>query len=508
MGNRFERVLLVAAVCASVLGAVMPSIAVAAPTATSLASSAWPMLGHDLRHTFTSSVAGPETSMRKWEYSTGDYETLPPVIAEDGTIYVAGYMRLYALNPDGTLKWRHTGKGRLVGSPALGSDGTIYIGSTDGDLYAIDPNGVEKWAFETALPVVTCPAIAADGTIYVGSYDGHFYAVNPDGTKKWDFMTRGQITSSAAIDASGTIYFGSADGSLYAIDATGAQKWTFSTAGPVSGSPIIGGDGTIFFGGGDGHFYALTPQGVRKWDAITGGGSYGYPFPYPGPIYIGYGAASVSGAATATPGVLTVVDKSGKLVALTPDGTKLWSFSDPNVYFYGGGSTAMDANGVVYAGTRNGRLFAISAGGTKKWSTLVDTSTYGGYYTVSAPAIGADGTLYVTAGGKVVAIGGTPTSVSIAVNRSRLYLRKSVTLSGAVTPGLAGDRFAIDLRLPGSTRWSYASTRLASTAVGGRASWSYVYTPRKRGFYYFRARFLGDAVNASSISPSARVRVQ
>lgn len=507
MSKRFVPVLLFAALCAWGSSAAVPATGVAAPAATSLASSAWPMLGHDLRHTFTSPVAGPETAMRKWEFSTGDYGSLAPVLAVDGTIYVAGYARLYAINPDGTLKWRHTGTGALVGGPAVGSDGTVYIGSTNGNLYAIDPSGEEKWVFETGLPVVTCPAIALDGTIYLGSYDGHFYAVNPDGTKKWDYMTRGQIASSAAIDASGTIYFGSGDGSLYAIDATGAKKWAFSIAGSVAGAPIVGSDGTIYFGGSDGHFYALTPEGTRKWDVITGGGYYGYPYPYSIPVDVGSAASPVSAAVTAPPRLLMVVDKAGKLVALGLDGTKLWSFSETGVYFYRGASTAIDANGVVYVGSGNGRLVAIGPDGVKKWSTAVDTSAYGAYNAVSAPAIGSDGTLYVTEAGKLVAIGGTRTSVSIAVNRSRVYLRKSVTLSGAVTPGLAGDRFEVDLRLPGSSRWSYASTRLASSATGGRATWSYVYTPRKRGFYYFRVRFLGDAVNASSTSASARVRV-
>ena len=34
-------------------------------------------------------------------------------------------------------------------SPAIGRDGTIYVGSLDNSLYAINPDGSQKWEFET-----------------------------------------------------------------------------------------------------------------------------------------------------------------------------------------------------------------------------------------------------------------------------------------------------------------------------------------------------------------------
>ena len=41
--------------------------------------------------------------------------------------------KFYALNPDGTLKWESKVGG--VSSPAIGADGTIYVGGLSG-LYA------------------------------------------------------------------------------------------------------------------------------------------------------------------------------------------------------------------------------------------------------------------------------------------------------------------------------------------------------------------------------------
>ena len=80
--------------------------------------------------------------------------------------------------------------------PAIGSDGTIYVGSNDNNLYAINPNGSLKWAFKTGGEVYGPPAIEKDGTIYVGSWDNNLYAINPDSSKKWDFKTGDDVESS------------------------------------------------------------------------------------------------------------------------------------------------------------------------------------------------------------------------------------------------------------------------------------------------------------------------
>ena len=37
----------------------------------------------------------------------------------------------------------------IYSSPALGADGTIYVGSEDDNLYAINPDGTQQWAFAT-----------------------------------------------------------------------------------------------------------------------------------------------------------------------------------------------------------------------------------------------------------------------------------------------------------------------------------------------------------------------
>ncbi len=53
----------------------------------------------------------------------------------------------------------------------------MFIGSSDDNVYAIKPNGTLKWKFKTGDYVTCSPAIASDGTIYIGSWDNNLYAI-------------------------------------------------------------------------------------------------------------------------------------------------------------------------------------------------------------------------------------------------------------------------------------------------------------------------------------------
>ena len=65
-----------------------------------------------------------------------------------------------------------------------------------------------------------------DGTVYVGSDDGNLYALDAKtGTRQWSFSTGGLVRSSPVV-VDGTAYFTSADDNLYAVDAeTGQKEW-------------------------------------------------------------------------------------------------------------------------------------------------------------------------------------------------------------------------------------------------------------------------------------------
>jgi len=168
----------------------------------------------------------------KWRFKTGDEIHGHPSIAEDGTIYIGSWDDyLYAIYPNGTLKWKYKLGFGTSGNSAIGNDGTIYIGSSK--LYAIYPNGTLKWKYLGANQNIdkSSPAISSDGIVYIGTMSddlkgGFILAVNPDGTERWSKkISNYGCESSPAIGYDGTVYIGSSSydqgmpiGYLYAFN--------------------------------------------------------------------------------------------------------------------------------------------------------------------------------------------------------------------------------------------------------------------------------------------------
>lgn len=97
----------------------------------------------------------------------------------------------------------------------IGADGTLYVSSGD-TLFAINPDGSEKWRFKTDYNISSA-TIGANGTIYISSSESLLYSLNPDGSEKWSFSVDGKVYPRPVIGEDGTIYIGSRDHNLYAI---------------------------------------------------------------------------------------------------------------------------------------------------------------------------------------------------------------------------------------------------------------------------------------------------
>jgi outer membrane protein assembly factor BamB len=309
----------------------------------------------------------------KWRYHTSDFREIKssPAIGSDGTIYFGSLNdTLYALNPDGTLKWNYSTNGDIYSSPAIGSDGTVYFGSYDNYLYALNPDGTLKWRYHAGTSVHSSPAIGSDGTIYFGQmwgeyHHGEFNALNLDGTLKWSYPTECDIYSSPAIGQDGTIYFGTFSWEnetyLYAFNPDGTIKWRYPTSNTRS-SPAIGSDGTIYLDG-----YTLNPDGTLRWFS---------PAPLGSPVIGSDG---------------TIYGTDVGFFAINPDGTVKWEYMDE----YGRGASctpSIGTDGTIYFGSGVGRGFglcALNPDCTVKWKYYI-----GQYSIQSPPAIDSDGTIY------------------------------------------------------------------------------------------------------------------
>lgn len=115
-----------------------------------------------------------------------------PVVAEDGTIYIGdSQSRLVALNPDGDIAWtvRLPG-GNILSTPAIGGDASIYIVSTTrsddhfrSTLHSIAPDGTLRWSseFPSALSTSASPTTwTFEQRTYVFLYTGFWLLIYDD----------------------------------------------------------------------------------------------------------------------------------------------------------------------------------------------------------------------------------------------------------------------------------------------------------------------------------------
>ena len=371
----------------------------------------WWMFHHDPLHSGRATVTGMQSAVTKWTFSTLDWIYSSAIFGVDGTIYVGSEDgNLYAINANGTLKWAFPTGNEIDSSPALGTDGTIYVGAYDGNLYAVNADGTQKWIFATGAGIISSPVLGTDGTIYIGSEDNNLYAISPNGKQKWAFSTANWIISSPALAADGTIYVGSEDYNLYAINPDGSAHWStpFVTGNAIDSSPVLGIDGTIYIGSDDNNLYAVNPDGTQQWVFPTGN-------------WI------TSSPALGADGTIYVGSQDDHLYAVKPDGSPMWT-----VPFATGGvidsSPAVGADGTIYVGSWDGSLYAVNTTGTKLWSYPT------GDWIDASPAIGPDGTVVIgSANGTLCAIGQatSPTTLQFSTQPSTTMV--NAPISPAVT---------------------------------------------------------------------------
>ena len=292
-----------------------------------------------------------------WQAKTGDAVTCSPAVGTDGTVYVGSDDNsLYAIDTNGNVKWSYAaGSAFDTSSAAIAPDGTIYAGNADGNVYAFNPSGTLRWTYAVPAPssssgldngVSSSPAIASDGTICFHDDDGHVYALNPDGSLKWTAAVSGFSYAAPTIAPDGTVYIGTDGGSLVALNPGGAQKWAFST--PIAGEQIytaaaIDSGGNLYFGTLSGNLYSVDPTGKLRWSYTVGNGVTSAPALANGAAYFG--------------------GYDGNLYALsTASGALLWRYSLGTQVR--ASAPAVDANGVIYVGCYDHNMYAVSSGGS------------------------------------------------------------------------------------------------------------------------------------------------
>ncbi|WHZ02783.1 cell wall-binding repeat-containing protein [Neobacillus sp. YX16] len=388
-----------------------------------------------------SKYQGPSVPEIKWSRDTEGSAGV--VIDQDGIIYNAGPKGIIsAIYPDGTLKWTYpisdSPDTRVMASPVLGSDGTIYIAAlswdpeTDpkfckegkcyyGALIAVQPDGKEKWRTLFDFEATSSPSMDKDGNLYIGTgnymTDGKLYKINTRGEIVWSFDPKEHFAPDSYLYNESSFYTTptlSKDGYLWAQGLLFKENKFITAYSAVFGSAAIGRDGTIYNATYVGSLIAQY-NGTFKYELMLDpsylrlNGSWCY----------GKGTRISATPAIAADGTIYIGGEDGNFFAVNPEeaelmndwpqcgqgmkvldptsGMKSWSYNT------GGwnNSAIIGADGTIYVTSENREddtkaLYAFNKDGSVKWKL-------DGFF--GEVAIGKNRILYVYGENGLTAIG-------------------------------------------------------------------------------------------------------
>ncbi|MEP7135925.1 MAG: PQQ-binding-like beta-propeller repeat protein [Chloroflexota bacterium] len=175
--------------------------------------------------------------------------------------------------------WHADLSGAIPGSPVLGPDGMLYVGSYAKQLEKFDPaTGKHEAVVDTKGWIWGTPVVDGDN-LYFGDVasgvGGYFYSYNTK-TGKLNgepIKLDSGITASPLVLSDGHILVATETGKLYAIDASGSAVW-FEPANAKSKAyttPVSTGDSVLVsYIESDYYLIALDNVGHKKWTFPAG----------------------------------------------------------------------------------------------------------------------------------------------------------------------------------------------------------------------------------------------
>lgn len=271
------------------------------------------------------------------------------------------------------------------GSPAISQDGRTVYGATvynkkhqdeftqmgdtvpSSNTYALDAQTGELiWRIENTGWTFSSPTISPlDGALFIGSEDdsgtseawggkggiGQFKAVEADGTVRWTLSTDSEVDNSPtwhwdAAENLESVFARTLLGQVLRVNAqTGDILWEYDFEAVNFGTAVLSPDNqTLYlgFGFGEGE-YSNQLVAISVDDGSV---EWTYPF-----------INAHTTPAVGDNGMIYFVTKNGSFIALNPDGTLAWEWTnnDPVVYGY----VALNDCGVAYFASEDGTLYAL-----------------------------------------------------------------------------------------------------------------------------------------------------
>lgn len=354
----------------------------------------WRTEGGSAQRTGVSTAcAGPDEDHLAWSETVGSGLYVSVALGSDGTLYAGtsdGQLQAYGYDLNGiTPLWSYTvpsdnAGGYIVqGAPSVTETGEVLFGCGY-TCYSVDvASGALNWSLETGGVVHGAPLAHANGNVFFGSSDGYFTIRFPDGSYRRQYMS---LTKAAPAFSPGgdRVYITGCDptrfeGYLYCFETTaGSFVWKTSLGGPSYATPVVDSAGDIYVGSDSQRLYKIGSDGSVLYS------------------YYSPGRIREAVALEAAEERLAMVCDDGKVRSLdisSPSTASLvWSYGDGDGAA-GAAPPVIGNSGNVYvgtvAGTGSAKILALDRNGVLLWSRSTTGSIQSGGALVS------DNTLFV-----------------------------------------------------------------------------------------------------------------
>jgi outer membrane protein assembly factor BamB len=309
----------------------------------------------DARRTHRAHGVGPTHANLRWKLDLGSAVVTQPVPTADlRSAYVGTLLGdLVRLSLEGAVEWRRATGGRVYGAPAVGADGSVFVGTDDHALLAFSSTGELRFRLRTDDEVDVPLLVRKDASVVFAS-GREVLAVSSRGNVMFRFAADRKVFTAVAEDDAGTLFFGSQDKRVYALTQNGILKWKTALGADVDGAPVVDDDGSVFVGTDAGELVHLSANGEVLMRTALGGFVRGsLSIARDGSLLTGvYGPASG----------LRRVSQSGQVLA---------SFFIPSTHEkeFGvhGGALEDDAQSVFF-GAQDNRLYAFNRDGSFRFA--------------------------------------------------------------------------------------------------------------------------------------------
>ncbi|MEM7385449.1 MAG: PQQ-binding-like beta-propeller repeat protein, partial [Verrucomicrobiota bacterium] len=200
-----------------------------------------------------------------WRSDTAGVLESSPAVDSLGRIYFGSEDRLFrAIDPEGELLWWVLLDGGIFSSPLIDEvSGRLYVADKSNTIHAIDFSGNLRWSYRPRqgsiegrrLRFLSSPALGTDGRLFIGSGDRYVYCLDAEeGTLLWRHLTEGLVDSSPVLGRDGRVIVANRAGECLAlasdvVESSARVLWAANVGQVFYASPTLDRNGDVYMCG-------------------------------------------------------------------------------------------------------------------------------------------------------------------------------------------------------------------------------------------------------------------